>query len=128
MTTPDMSRHRQARDVGLWTIRVGGGTPETGTRSAHEGAGHGDVRDTSVPPRPDVVLAGFPEPPGLYLHVPFCTSICPFCPYNKVRYDAPLVERYFAALGREVDLYARGGYRTVRFGLHRRRHPHAVPR
>ena len=67
-----------------------------------------------VPPRPDVVLAGFPEPPGLYLHVPFCTSICPFCPYNKVRYDAPLVERYFAALGRELDLY--GAAATEPFG------------
>ena len=60
----------------------------------------------TVPPRPDTVLGGFPESPGLYLHVPFCTHICPFCPYNKVRYETDLVRRYFTALGREADLYA----------------------
>lgn len=57
-------------------------------------------------PTAEVVLDGFPEPPGLYLHVPFCTSLCPFCPYNKVRYDAHLAERYLTALRRELDLYS----------------------
>jgi oxygen-independent coproporphyrinogen-3 oxidase len=60
----------------------------------------------AVAPGPDAMLAGFPEAPGLYLHVPFCTSICPFCPYNKVRYEPNLVGRYFTALAREVELYA----------------------
>ena len=59
-----------------------------------------------VPPTAEVVVAGFPEPPGLYLHVPFCTSICPFCPYNKVRYDAHLAGRYLVALRRELALYS----------------------
>jgi oxygen-independent coproporphyrinogen-3 oxidase len=61
----------------------------------------------SDPPGADAVLTAFPEPPGCYVHVPFCTSICPFCPYDKVRYERPVVERYFGALRREVDLYAR---------------------
>ncbi|MCU0266702.1 MAG: hypothetical protein MUC45_11445, partial [Actinomycetia bacterium] len=39
------------------------------------------------------------------LHVPFCERICPFCPYNKVLATAALAERYFAALGDEVDAY-----------------------
>ncbi|WP_372595436.1 radical SAM protein [Actinotalea sp.] len=42
-------------------------------------------------------------PAGAYVHVPFCAWICPFCPYNKVRADPDLAERYFAALAREVD-------------------------
>ncbi|MCU0266987.1 MAG: radical SAM protein, partial [Actinomycetia bacterium] len=41
-----------------------------------------------------------------HLHVPFCERICPFCPYNKVLATAALAERYFAALGDEVDAYA----------------------
>ncbi|MDH3307820.1 MAG: radical SAM protein [Acidimicrobiia bacterium] len=67
----------------------------------------GMVRFTTpaVPPVAKEVLAGFPEPPGLYLHVPFCTTICPFCPYNKVQYQADLAARYFEALNNEVDLY-----------------------
>ncbi|MCF7913240.1 MAG: hypothetical protein K9M99_11970 [Candidatus Cloacimonetes bacterium] len=24
---------------------------------------------------------------GLYLHIPFCQQICPYCPYNKEVYD-----------------------------------------
>jgi oxygen-independent coproporphyrinogen-3 oxidase len=42
---------------------------------------------------------------GLYLHVPFCTSICPFCPYNKVLYEQQLAVEYFKALCKELDHY-----------------------
>jgi len=46
---------------------------------------------------------------GAYVHVPFCTRICPFCPYNKVvpRGDQP--ERYFAALLTEARRYLDAG-------------------
>lgn len=27
-------------------------------------------------------------PLGLYIHIPFCNSICSFCPYCKELYDA----------------------------------------
>ena len=43
--------------------------------------------------------------PGLYLHIPFCESICPFCPYNKVIYDKDLATSYFNALEQELDRY-----------------------
>lgn len=55
--------------------------------------------------RPDEVVASFTGPFGLYLHVPFCASICPFCPYNKVLVRDGLVDPYFAALRRELELY-----------------------
>nr|WP_239579869.1 radical SAM protein [Microlunatus panaciterrae] len=42
---------------------------------------------------------------GAYVHVPFCERICPFCPYNKVRAEEHLAQRYFAALHREIDWY-----------------------
>jgi len=50
-------------------------------------------------------MALFKATPGLYLHIPFCRSFCPFCPYNKVLYEPALVQDYFAALTREVDQY-----------------------
>jgi len=24
---------------------------------------------------------------GLYLHVPFCHNLCPYCPYHRVKFD-----------------------------------------
>ena len=29
---------------------------------------------------------------GLYIHIPFCKSICNFCPYCKVRYEKSLCD------------------------------------
>ena len=31
---------------------------------------------------------------GLYVHIPFCKSICNFCPYCKVRYSAQQCDAY----------------------------------
>ena len=41
---------------------------------------------------------------GLYIHIPFCKSICSFCPYCQVRYDASLCDRYIDALLREIRM------------------------
>ena len=62
-------------------------------------------------------------PLGLYLHIPFCRKRCKFC-YFKVFTDknAPEVERYLAALSREIELVSQlpvmGGrpFRFVYFG------------
>ena len=57
------------------------------------------------PPAPSDVAGWFGAAPGLYLHVPFCTTICPFCPYNKVRYVSEQAPRYLEDLEREVTMY-----------------------
>jgi coproporphyrinogen III oxidase-like Fe-S oxidoreductase len=44
---------------------------------------------------------------GLYLHIPFCRQICPYCPYNKELYRPAVASRYVQALHREIDSYAR---------------------
>ena len=43
---------------------------------------------------------------GLYLHIPFCRQICPYCPYNKELYRPEAAERYTEALKKEIDVYA----------------------
>ena len=56
---------------------------------------------------------------GLYLHIPFCSSICSYCNFNRGLLDPELKTRYVAALAREIQ-QARGvaarGADTVFFG------------
>ncbi len=42
--------------------------------------------------------------PGLYVHIPFCRSICNFCPYCKVVYSEKQCGRYMDALIREIHM------------------------
>lgn len=41
---------------------------------------------------------------GLYLHIPFCHSLCPYCPYDKVFYNKSLAYRYVEAVKKEIKL------------------------
>src|SRR6187551_884282 len=41
---------------------------------------------------------------GLYIHVPFCSSICNYCNFNRGLFDAALKERYVAAVECEIRL------------------------
>jgi putative oxygen-independent coproporphyrinogen III oxidase len=54
-----------------------------------------------------------PTPPGaplgLYLHIPFCAHICPYCDFNTYAGQDALIPRYLTALEREI---ARQGERS----------------
>lgn len=41
---------------------------------------------------------------GLYLHIPFCTNNCPYCPYYKTTYDKTKITPFLKALDNEVIL------------------------
>ncbi len=43
---------------------------------------------------------------GIYLHIPFCEQICPYCPYNKEIYRPDVAKRYARAVKKEIDFYA----------------------
>ena len=45
---------------------------------------------------------------GLYIHIPFCRSICNFCPYCKTIYNEELALRYTDALIQEIELVGKG--------------------
>lgn len=47
----------------------------------------------------------------LYLHIPFCEELCPYCSFHRVRFEEGLTREYFAALRREMALYREKGYR-----------------
>lgn len=46
----------------------------------------------------------------LYLHVPYCRVLCPFCSFHRVRFRRDRAEPYFAALRREIRLVTDAGY------------------
>lgn len=50
---------------------------------------------------------------GLYIHIPFCRSLCDFCPYCKVPYDRALCDRYIDALIREIHMVGGVGKKEV---------------
>jgi menaquinone C8-methyltransferase len=46
----------------------------------------------------------------LYIHIPFCESLCPFCSFHRVRFVHEKTERYFRALRKEINNYLDAGF------------------
>jgi coproporphyrinogen III oxidase-like Fe-S oxidoreductase len=70
--------------------------------------GEREIGLTRAVPSPDELREKFKaiDTLGLYVHIPFCEQICPYCPYNKELYRSDLAEAYVGALKREIDLYS----------------------
>lgn len=60
----------------------------------------------------------------LYIHIPFCESLCPFCSFHRVIFKEQKTEHYFSALQQEIrhyhsqgikfsEIYVGGGTPTV---------------
>jgi coproporphyrinogen III oxidase-like Fe-S oxidoreductase len=47
----------------------------------------------------------------LYVHVPFCPTLCPFCSFHRVELREDKARRYFPCLHRQIEDYARAGFR-----------------
>jgi oxygen-independent coproporphyrinogen-3 oxidase len=43
---------------------------------------------------------------GMYIHIPFCKSMCPYCPYNRIPYQEDMVQPYIEALLSEIEQYS----------------------
>ena len=52
---------------------------------------------------------------GLYIHIPFCKSKCPYCDFYSVKYDKALSEKYADELIKTMADYS-GEFDTVYFG------------
>ncbi len=60
-------------------------------------------------------IPSLPKPkPGrsylLYIHIPFCDSLCPFCSFNRFVYQENTARKYFAELREEMRMVASLGY------------------
>jgi len=70
----------------------------------------------------DAVLSGDrscgKEGPSLYVHIPFCRSLCPFCCFNRYLFNEDQARRYFLDLKTELALYIQRGFSfsSVYFG------------
>ena len=53
--------------------------------------------------------------PSLYIHIPFCRSLCPFCCFNRYLFDEEKARQYFISLRHELDMYIRRGFRFQNF-------------
>ena len=51
------------------------------------------------------------QPCQLYVHVPFCEVLCPFCSFHRVSVNPARTKWYFDALRREIALYHAAGFR-----------------
>lgn len=55
------------------------------------------------------------EKAGLYFHIPFCRSKCPYCDFFSVKYDYALAEKYTQRIIEEIKKY-NGSFDTIYFG------------
>jgi len=47
----------------------------------------------------------------LYLHIPFCEELCPYCSFHRITFSEPITRRYFQALRNEIKIYHEKGYK-----------------
>lgn len=47
----------------------------------------------------------------LYIHIPFCEELCPYCSFHRISFEETLARRYFEALRKEITIYWEGGFK-----------------
>ncbi len=61
------------------------------------------ARDFLPPPKKDKSYL-------LYIHIPFCSSLCPYCSFNRFLFDESRAREYFINLRREIRLLKERGF------------------
>ncbi len=55
------------------------------------------------------------EGTSLYIHIPFCRTLCPVCCFNRYLFKEDKARRYFKHLKRELALYIQRGFKFSDF-------------
>jgi menaquinone C8-methyltransferase len=63
-------------------------------------------------------MLGDRQQAALYVHIPFCRTLCPFCCFNRYLFKEDSARSYFSSLRQELDIYIERGFRfpSVYFG------------
>lgn len=63
-------------------------------------------------------IMGKEQQPALYIHIPFCRTLCPFCCFNRYLYKEDIARQYFKDLRKELDMYISRGFKfsNIYFG------------
>lgn len=67
----------------------------------------------NLPETPDGVRFPPPKPEQnylLYLHIPYCVVLCPFCSFHRVQFKEGSAVKYFDCLRQEIELVTKSGY------------------
>jgi coproporphyrinogen III oxidase-like Fe-S oxidoreductase len=104
--------HVSGDNISVWPARFAGWV------TRREGKKFLQLMDN--PPEPTVPpdKKGRDNWASLYVHIPFCRTLCPFCCFNRYLLDEEKARLYFVNLKKEVDLYVERGFQfsDVYFG------------
>ena len=56
------------------------------------------------------------KPTSLYIHIPFCETICDYCDFTKLQYFRMFAVNYLKALKQEIESYQIGELKTIYVG------------
>jgi len=64
----------------------------------------------------ELQLLSVPEKPieTLYIHIPFCHTLCRFCSFHKIKFNESVAREYFKALRQEIRQVIAQGFRFNR--------------
>ncbi len=46
----------------------------------------------------------------MYIHIPFCEELCPYCTFNRIYFKEELAREYFKIIEKEILIYKKQGY------------------
>jgi len=97
------------RSIAIATARLAGWVTQ------REGRKFLQLTDTPASPEVPPNYTGRDDWASLYIHIPFCKTLCPFCCFNRYLLDEAKARQYFTNLKREVEMYIERGFRFSDF-------------